>query len=100
MAAAGAGFADGGGAFFFPLFATCAHEDGVGVGTTGGAGGGGGGGAGVCSGVDPEAGAGVEEGTTVAKAASTLLKLVLAQADVYLMLSDNSSRCWACCSVM
>ena len=58
VAAAGAGFADGGEAFFLPFLATWAHVDGVGVDATGGGGGGGGGFAARGSGVDPEACAG------------------------------------------
>ena len=46
VAAAGAGFADGVGAFFLAFLATWAHVDGAGV-ATGGRGGGGGGGGGV-----------------------------------------------------
>src|SRR5947209_14854150 len=53
-AAAGAGFADGGEAFFFVFLTTCAHVW-TGGGGGGGEGGRGGGGEGVGSGVDPEA---------------------------------------------
>src|SRR5436853_1771133 len=52
-AAAGAGFADGGEAFFFVILTTCAHVW-MGSGGGGGGGGGGGSGGGVGAGVDPE----------------------------------------------
>ena len=55
VAAAGAGFADGGEAFFLPFLATWAHVDGAGVDATGGGGGGGEGFAAGGSGEDSEA---------------------------------------------
>ena len=97
VAAAGAGFADGGGAFFLPFLATWAHVDGAGVDATGGGGGGGGGFAAGGSGVDPEAIAG---GGGEVRRGSYLSKFAFAQSMVLLSFACCSSSAWECCSVM
>ena len=97
VAAAGAGFADGGEAFFLPFLATWAHVDGAGVDATGGGGGGGGGFAAGGSGVDPEACAG---GGEEVRSCSNLWKFAFAQSKVLLSFACCSSSAWECCSVM
>ena len=97
VAAAGAGFADGGEAFVLPFLATWAHVDGAGDDATVGGGGGGGGCATGGSGVDPEAFAG---GGGEARKGSNLSKVPFAQSTVLLSFACCSSSAWECCSVM
>ena len=87
VAAAGAGFADSGEAFFLPFLATWAHVDGAGVDATGEGGGGRGGFAAGGSGVDPEACTG---GWEEVRSGSNLWKFAFTQSTVLLSIT--------CCS--
>ena len=91
VAAAGVGFADGEGAFFFTFLMTWAHVDGVGFDATRGGGGGGKGFAAGGSGVDPEAFAG---GGGKVRRGSCLSKFAFAQSTVLLSFACCSSSAW------